>query len=386
MLLLLALAQVAALALLTVRLLPGRHRRPAVAPIDGASSTPSVSVLVATLNEAHRLAPCLRGLMAQGPLVGEILVVDSGSTDGTAALVMDAATLDHRIRLLRDDPLPAGWVGKVWALEHGVRHATGEWVLGIDADTEPRPGLAAGAVHAAIENRYDAVSFSPRFRIESAAERWLQPALLVTLVYRVGAAGTDADPERVMANGQCFLARRTVLLDAGGYRSARASFCDDVTLARHLARAGRRVGFLDGSRLYDVRSYTSVRETWREWGRSIDLKDASTTWRQWGDVLFLLLVQGVPLPALIILGAVALSGVQLGDPAKLVALVSGILVLVRVLLQRALAASYARTGVAFWLSPLADPLAALRIVLSTMRRPTAWRGRAYAKMGKVGIG
>lgn len=385
MLLLLALAQAAALALLVIRLLPGRHRRPPIAPATDASSTPTVSVIVATLNEEHRLAPCLNGLMAQGPIVGEILVVDSGSSDGTAALILDAATRDPRIRLLRDDPLPAGWVGKVWALEHGLRQATGEWVLGIDADTEPRPGLAAGAVSAAIECRYDAVSFSPRFRIDSAAERWLQPALLVTLVYRVGAAGTEADPDRVMANGQCFLARRAVLLDAGGYRIARASFCDDVTLARHLARTGHHVGFLDGSRLYDVRSYTSVRETWREWGRSLDLKDASTTWRQWGDVLFLLLVQGIPLPALVLLGALWMTGASLGEPAKLVGLVSGILVLVRVLLQRALASSYARTGIAFWLSPTADPLAAVRILLSTVRRPRAWRGRAYAKMGKVGV-
>ena len=385
MLLLLALAQAAALALLVIRLLPGRHRRPPIAPATDASSTPTVSVIVATLNEEHRLAPCLNGLMAQGPIVGEILVVDSGSSDGTAALILDAATRDPRIRLLRDDPLPAGWVGKVWALEHGLRQATGEWVLGIDADTEPRPGLAAGAVSAAIECRYDAVSFSPRFRIDSAAERWLQPALLVTLVYRVGAAGTEADPDRVMANGQCFLARRAVLLDAGGYRIARASFCDDVTLARHLARTGHHVGFLDGSRLYDVRSYTSVRETWREWGRSLDLKDASTTWRQWGDVLFLLLVQGIPLPALVLLGALWMTGASLGEPAKLVGLVSGILVLVRVLLQRALATSYARTGIAFWLSPTADPLAAVRILLSTVRRPRAWRGRAYAKMGKVGV-
>ena len=321
--------------------------------------------------------------MAQGPLVREILVVDSGSTDGTTGLVLEAARRDARIRLLRDDPLPAGWVGKVWALDHGLRHATGDWVLGIDADTEPQPGLAAGAVTAATRLRYDAVSFAPRFRIATAAERWLQPALLVTLVYRFGAAGTDVDPERVMANGQCFLARRAALLAAGGYRSARASFCDDVTLARHLARAGRRVGFLDGSRLYDVRSYTSARETWREWGRSLDLKDASSTPRQWGDVLFLLLVQGTPLPALLILFLAWQSGHSLGEPARLVAVVSGVLVAVRVLLQRALAPSYARRGVAFWLSPVADPLAALRILMSTMRRPTEWRGRVYARLGEA---
>ena len=383
MLILVALAQGAALALLLVRLLPGRRRRPPVRPHGRVPADESVSIIVATLNEAHRVGPCLEGLAAQGALVREILVVDSGSTDGTATLVEAAARRDPRIRLLRDPPLPAGWVGKVWALEHGLRHATGTWVLGIDADTEPRPGLAAGAVSAARTERFDAVSFAPRFRLSTAAERWLQPALLVTLVYRFGAAGTEVDPERVMANGQCFLARRDVLLAGGGYRIARSSFCDDVTLARHLARAGRRVGFLDGSRLYDVRSYASARETWREWGRSLDLKDATTLPRQWADLLFLLLVQGLPLPALALLGGLWLSGAPIGEPARFVALVSAVLVGVRTLLQFALAPSYAQTGLAFWLSPTADPAAAWRILLSTVQTPREWRGRTYPAIGKA---
>ena len=371
---LLAFAQLAALAILLARLMPGRHRRPPVQPRSTVDGTDTVTVIVATLNEAHRVAPCLAALGMQGSLVREILVVDSGSTDGTADLVRAAASRDARFQLLRDPPLPDGWVGKVWALQHGLQHASGDWVLGIDADTVPHAGLAGGAVTAAIEHRYDAVSFSPRFAGMSAAERWLQPALLVTLVYRFGAAGADADPERVMANGQCFLARRSVLLAAGGYEPARASFSDDVTLARHLARHGYRVGFLDGSRLYDVAAYTSARETWREWGRSLDLKDSASAVRQWGDVIFLLIVQGTPLPVLAILAGVALAG----QPVHHLLLASSAsLLLVRVLLQSALAGSYERRGVPFWLSPTADPLAALRILLSTMRRPTSWRGRSY---------
>jgi dolichol-phosphate mannosyltransferase len=241
-------------------------------------------------------------------------------------------------------------------------------VLGIDADTVPHRGLADGALAAAKAHQYDAVSFSPRFSAAPAPVRWLQPALLVTLVYRLGAAGTHANAERILANGQCFLARRSTLLAVGGYSSARSSFSDDVTLARHLARAGHRVGFLDGSRLYDVRSYTSARETWREWGRSLDLKDSTSPMRQWGDVLFLAVVQGTPVPAL-----VALAFVQ---SMALLATTSALLV-VRILLQRALAPSYEQRGLAFWLSPLADPLAALRILISTLRRPTQWRGREF---------
>jgi dolichol-phosphate mannosyltransferase len=361
--------QAVALSVLLVRLWPGRRRTPPIAPTELPRHAGEVSIVVAALNEAHRIAPCLEGLRAQGPVVREILVVDSGSADDTAAIVLRAAERDPRIRLLRDDPLPDGWVGKVWALQHGLRHASAPWVLGIDADTIPNAGMAGGALSSALAHRYDAVSFAPRFRMSTAAERWLQPALLVTLVYRFGAAGTDANGERVMANGQCFLARRDTLMSVGGYASARNSFCDDVTLARHLARAGHRVGFLDGSRLYDVSSYTSARETWREWGRSLDLKDASTPARQWLDVVFLLVVQGTPLPALLIAWLLGNESLAISSLALLA---------VRVMLQRALAPSYEKRGVAFWLSPLADPLAALRILISTLRRPREWRGRSYA--------
>ncbi len=380
----LSAVQLTALALLLARLWPGRNRVPAVPPLADGGAPGAVSIVVATLNEAHRIAPCLEGLTAQGPVVREILVVDSGSQDGTAELVLAAAERDPRIRLLRDPPLPSGWVGKVWALQHGLQHASGEWMLGIDADTAPHPGLAAGALHAANRYRYDAASFAPRFRMSTAAERWLQPALLVTLVYRFGAAGTDASGERVMANGQCFLARRSTLLSVGGYVSARASFSDDVTLARHLARAGHHVGFLDGSRLYDVRSYSSAREAWREWGRSLDLKDSTSVARQWGDVVFLAVVQGTPVPALVLLGlcSLLLPAGALAS-ASPVLITSGALLAVRILLQRALAPSYAERGIAFWLSPLADPLAALRILLSTVRRPRAWRGREYPAMHEL---
>jgi dolichol-phosphate mannosyltransferase len=381
LLLLFAAVQGIALAILLLRLLPGRRRRPPVAPRPDASAADGdVTVVVATLDEARRIQPCLDGLVAQGTVVREILVVDSGSTDGTGDLVRAAAERDSRIALLRDPPLPDGWVGKVWALQHGLSRARGTWVLGMDADTAPKPGCVGGALAAARALDYDAVSFAPRFSIDSASERWLQPALLVTLVYRFGATGTDVDPERVMANGQCFLAKRDVLLAAGGYSSARASFSDDVTLARTLARAGRRVGFLDGSRLYDVRAYTSAREAWREWGRSLDLKDATTRARQWSDVLFLLVVQGTPLIVLLAAALLALAGYALPAHAAAPIATSAALVAVRVMLQWALAPSYERRGAPFWLSPLADPLAALRILLSTARTPKRWRSRAYGAL------
>lgn len=337
----------------------------------------AVSVIVPTRNEARRLAPCLAGLEAQGAALREVIVVDSDSSDGTRQMVDDVARRDRRFRVEPDPPLPPGWVGKVWALQHGLGVASGDWVLGIDADTEPQPGMVAAVVQVAEELGYDVVSFSPTFADMRATEQWLQPSMLLTLVYRFGAAGArDPAPSRVMANGQCFLARRRVLLAHGGYEAARQSWADDVTLARTLAARGVRVGFLDGSRLYKVRAYDGVLQMWREWGRSFDVSDACTRAQQSFDVAFIVLVQGAPV---VVVLAAALGALSLESSAGRVLLgTSQLLLAIRILMLFALSGGYERRSIGFWLSPLTDPLAALRLVLSTVRRPRAWRGREFA--------
>ncbi|WP_404787393.1 2'-O-glycosyltransferase CruG [Altericista sp. CCNU0014] len=376
------LMQLPAAALLLARLLRGPFRR---APLVPAAPAPdllgSVSAVVPTLNEAARLQPCLEGLSRQSYELREVLVVDSRSEDGTPELVERAATRDPRFRVMTDDPLPQGWVGRPWALHSGfsAMAAQSEWFLGLDADTQPQPGLVASLVRAAIADNLDAVSLSPQFILKYPGEVWLQPALLMTLVYRFGPAGEfNATAERIMANGQCFLCRQSLLEGVGGFASARDSFCDDVTLVRHLAASGARVGFLDGAKVLKVRMYEGATETWREWGRSLDLKDASSPAQTYGDLWFLAAVQGLPLPLMLFFyGCGANTPMVLGALGTNVALVA-----IRVALLWAIAPSYdlskAEQRWLFWLSPLADSLAVLRIGLSALQRPTQWRGRIYS--------
>ncbi len=386
-LVILLVMQLCLLLVLFARLMPGYSRRPPVAPRTLPRTDTTVTVMVTTLNEVNRVGPCLEGLMQQEAPLLEVLVVDSRSTDGTRELVQAAAARDPRIRLVTDEPLPPGWVGKVWALENGLREAKGDWVLGIDADTVPAPGLVGAVIDAVEQDQYDIASFSPQFRDQTAAERFVQPAMLCTLVYRCGAAGaTQPPPDRVLANGQCFVARRDLLLANGGYAVARASWCDDVTLARHLAANGARVGFLDGSRIIQVRSYASLGEMWREWGRSFDLTDATPLWRRWLDVALVWAVQALPLPMLVTLGlGLATGAVDLSTSPnamlwKALLIVNGLALFIRLLMLAALSGSYAERGPTFWLSWLADVAAAWRLTLSTAKRPTAWRGRSFERV------
>ena len=369
------------------RLMKGAVRRSPLTPqASNSDNLAAVTVVVPSLNEVERIQPCLDGLSQQSYEVREILVVDSNSTDGTREKVLAKAATDPRFRLLTDDPLPQGWVGRPWALNWGFEHSSpdSEWILGVDADTQPQRGMIASVLQAAEEEGFDLVSLSPQFILRSPGEWWLQPALLMTLLFRFDVAGIrQPDQGSVMANGQCFLCRRKVLENVGGYRSAAGSFCDDVTLARNIAKAGYRVGFLDGAKIIKVRMYEGMRETWDEWGRSLDLKDATSRTELWGQLWLLTMVQGLPIPLTMLL----FGGIEegLSNP-----FLSGwldlnvFLLLVRFGMLLAISGSYDRqfsvgkSAWLFWLSPFADPFAVARIFLSARQKPKAWRGRVYS--------
>lgn len=377
--------QLPAVAILLSRLMKGPSRYP---PLEPQSPTPDLvgtcSAIVPTLNEADRISPCLAGLTHQSYELREVIVVDSYSEDGTGDLVKATGQNDPRFRLINDDPLPPGWVGRPWALHTGFLNSSdrSEWIVGIDADTQPHPGLIASLLKTAATEGYDLISLSPQFILKYPGELWLQPALLMTLVYRFGPTGTGAESaERVMANGQCFLCKRSVLAQLGGYTAAKGSFCDDVTLARFAASLGFKVGFLDGAKVLKVRMYEGALETWKEWGRSLDLKDASSQTQIWGDLWLLLAVQGLPIPILLSYLFLSLPFSLSPSPSLFLLGLNLFLLAIRVALCFAIAPSYDRTQAKskwiFWLSPLADPLAFLRILLSAINKPTQWRGRSY---------
>jgi dolichol-phosphate mannosyltransferase len=384
--LLILAGQIPAFFILLSRLLHGPFRRP---PLQPQAPTPdllgAVSVVIPTLNEVDRLEPCLQGLGQQSYELREAIIVDSNSQDGTPDLVNRYAKRDRRLKLINDPPLPTGWVGRPWALHNGFL-ATSEhsrWVLGIDADTQPQWGMIAGLLQAAEAEKFDLVSLSPKFILDSPGEWWLQPALLMTLIYRFGAAGERNNaPDRVMANGQCFLCRRSVLAAVDGYTAAAGSFCDDVTLARQIAAAGYKVGFWDGSRVLKVRMYVGMAETWREWGRSLDLKDASSPAQIRGDLWLLGATQGLPLILLLLALGCYFTGNHSFEMLGLLGLNLGLVVMRFALLLAIFptyeAANGGRIPGTFFLSPLADPAAWYRIWLSAQSAPREWRGRNYS--------
>ena len=295
-----------------------------------------------------------------------IVVVDPDDRSPTAATAADAGA-----RVVVTPPLPPGWVGKPWALQHGLEAASGAVFATLDADTRPVPGLFASLARE-LDDGADLVTAGTRFVCETAGERLLHPAMLATLIYRFGPAGAeDSSPQRAhraVANGQCQAFRRRQLAAAGGFTRVPDRMTDDIALARSLAADGWRVRFLEGADLISVRMHASMREVWREWGRSLSMQDVTSRPWQALDLLVLWLTMALPLPRVL---------ARRAGPLDLV------LVAVRFALLPPLRRVYEPRGVAFWLSPFADPVAALRLTLSTVRPIRTWRGRTYPRDGTV---
>ena len=253
----------------------GRQLRvPPARPPDVAEP---VAVLLPVRNEAHRVEPCLRALLAQtGVRDLRLLVLDDGSTDGTADLVRRLAGADDRVQVLSGEPLGDGWWGKPWACEQLSRAAlsgpdAAAVLVFIDADVVLEPQAVASSVASLRWSGLDLVSPYPRQVAESVAERLVQPLLqwswLTTLPLRL--AERSPRESLVAANGQLLVVDARAYRRAGGHAAVRDQMLEDVALLRAVKRSGGRGGVVDGTPLASCRMYDGWSDLREGYGKSL---------------------------------------------------------------------------------------------------------------------
>ena len=336
--------------------------------------------VVPVLDECGRLEPCLARLVAQSAALVQIVVVDGGSTDGTQALVRAVAARDARVCLVDASPVPAGWNGKAWGLASGLAASDpgATWIACIDADVRPYDHFVPSLLAHAISERLDAFSAAPLLELSGPLEALLHPAFLTTLVYRYGLPGNVArTPAQAQANGQCFVARRGLLVATQAFAVAKTSRCDDFTVARHLVAAGAAVGFYEGGRLARVRMYESAGECWANWPRSLALRDDTTS----GAALSLAAAETLCVQVLPLAFAVALLARRTRTDTLFFRM-NLAFALARLGVLAGTRRAYGAVGAAYWLSPLADLAAFAAVVAAAFDPAPVWRGRILVREGR----
>ena len=116
----------------------------------------SISVVIPTYNEAGNVVPLIEQIIAavQDEYELEVLVMDDSSPDGTADVARSRFSADPRVRVVTrttDRGLGA-------AVGDGIRHATGDSIVVLDADLTHKPAQISDLAH--INQRFDLVSAS----------------------------------------------------------------------------------------------------------------------------------------------------------------------------------------------------------------------------------
>ncbi|WP_458649181.1 glycosyltransferase [Sivoneniella epilithica] len=211
---------------------------------------PFVCAIIPARNEADMLPMTLRSLLLQDyPGQFHIVLVDDQSTDGTGAIaVAIAAELNQsdRLTVMSAKPLPAGWTGKLWAMEQGVQQAQTfdplpDYFLLTDADIEHDRANLLQLVTKAQHNDLDLVSLMVLLRCQSFWEKLLIPTF-VFFFQKLYPFPWVNDPNRATAAaaGGCILMRRQALTGIGGLQSLRQALIDDCSLAQQVKGQGTR--------------------------------------------------------------------------------------------------------------------------------------------------
>lgn len=217
---------------------------PSLASIDDVpplanERCPSVSILFAARDEAEKLPHALQTLLSLDYPHYEVVAVDDRSVDATGAILSAAAQRDARLKPVRVDSLPQGWLGKPHALQQAYEHSTGEWLIFTDADVHFAPDLLQRTIALAEAKAWDHVTLLGRAKMYTIGEKIAMTFFGLALV-----GGTrpwtahDTRSQGYSGVGAFQMVRRSAYEKMGTHRRLAMEVIDDMKLGKLAKEAG----------------------------------------------------------------------------------------------------------------------------------------------------
>lgn len=228
-------------------------------PPVGRTQWPRVSLVIPACNEADTIEPALASLLNINYPDLEIILVDDRSTDGTGEIIDRLAMTDHSVRALHIHELPAGWLGKVHALEKGMALTTGEWILLTDADVHFSREALKKAIAFSLHQALDFLTVIPDVKTRGFGLR----VMMAQLFHQ---ASIFFNPRKInhpshkacYGQGAFNLLRRTAYEVSEGMRWLHMEVVDDTGLAYLMRRAGAKMGAVAGLDEIKIEWYPSL--------------------------------------------------------------------------------------------------------------------------------
>ncbi len=220
-----------------------------------------VTVLIPARNEAEAIATTLRSLQRQGRGLSVVLV-DDDSDDGTADIASNSGF--ENLTIIESKTLPAGWTGKLWAQQQGLKQVKTPLVLLLDADIALKPGMIKSLKLKQQREGLQFVSLMAVLRFQSVWEKMLMPAFIYffKMIYPFALANNPRSKMAAAAGG-CILLETRVVKEIGGMAAIKDAVIDDCTLAQAVKSAGYKtwIGLTHG--VISQRPYAGLDEIWQ---------------------------------------------------------------------------------------------------------------------------
>lgn len=226
-------------------------------PKPRQTTLPRVSVLIPMRNEADKIGPNLRALLAQEYPDSEVLVLDDDSQDDSARIAAETGGPFPNFKLLRGEPLLPGWLGKAWACQQLSQAASGEYLLFTDADVHWQPGALLALMSEAGRTGADLLTIWPSQQTNTWAERLVVPLMDFAIHSYLPVLAVHFLPWRVFAaaNGQVLLFKRSAYERISGHAGVRAKIIEDVALARAVKVHGLTLRMAEANQFIKTRMY-----------------------------------------------------------------------------------------------------------------------------------
>ncbi|MFC4638581.1 glycosyltransferase [Deinococcus hohokamensis] len=232
------------------------HRRRGERQLAALPQTPpGVTVMIAAYNEEVGIAGTLRSVLSEPLEDLQVLVVDDGSTDGTAAAADTIAREDHRVQLIRQEN-----TGKAGALNHALQYARHPVVVSVDADSAIAPGSLAALARHFHDPRVGAVAGDVRVAGDAKLLTHLQD-LEYTVGQHMEKRAQDMLGAVSVVPGAAGAYRTELMREVGGYSSDTLTEDMDLTIA--VAAAGYQVRF-EPRALSFTEPPQALRHLWRQ--------------------------------------------------------------------------------------------------------------------------
>jgi hypothetical protein len=220
---------------------------------------PSVSILFAARDEEEKLPGALATFLALDYPRYEVVAVDDRSEDATAAILDSAARADSRLKVIRVTSLPAGWLGKPYALQQAYEKSSGEWLVLTDADVQFAPDVLRRAVALARRNKWDHMPLLADAKMYTFGEKVVMTffAFAFVMATRPWNVNKPHSPTYIGV-GAFQLIRRSMYEKMGTHRRLAMEVIDDVKVGKLVKESGGRSGVAKAGPAVSVHWHSGV--------------------------------------------------------------------------------------------------------------------------------